>query len=169
MYTIVSGKVQGRREGEREDGEGGSIRTQPSGCVLEEYVVFRHCVFLSQKHISVGREWLYFITLISVQKHFRFVFHFYVVRVLSAYTCVHRVDVVPVEARRGQWIPQNWSSRQLEAVRCVLGIEARSSVRAAVFLTDELYFQLYAQRLFLKKNSYMDVRCAQQTVSYSYI
>lgn len=33
--------------------------------------------------------------------------------VLSAYACACCVCLVPEEGRRGHWIPQNWSSRQL--------------------------------------------------------
>lgn len=62
---------------------------------------------------------------------------FYVLLVFSLHVCVSCTCLVPVEARRWQWIPWNWRYRYLWAMMWVLRIKPRFSVRAKVFQTAE--------------------------------
>ena len=44
---------------------------------------------------------------------------------------MYHVSIVPMETRRGSWIPWNWKYRQLWATMWVLGIKSKSSRRTA--------------------------------------
>lgn len=44
---------------------------------------------------------------------------------------LYLVGTVPVEVRRGHWVPRNWSYRQLWGAMWVLGTEPEASARAA--------------------------------------
>lgn len=54
--------------------------------------------------------------------------------ILPTYVYVHHVRAVPVEVRRGRWVPWNWSYGRLGATMWVLEPELRSSVSAPTAL-----------------------------------
>ena len=71
---------------------------------------------------------------------FVYLFIFYI---RKCFACLHTLCMPALcrEARRGAWMPWNWSSRWLWATMWVLGIEPESPGRAIMLETTEPSFQ----------------------------